>query len=439
MQRFAFPVLFVGFVAGTVAAADWPQWMGPNRNGEWVEDGVCDSFPQQGPKKIWSVPIRGGYSGPAVAAGRVFVMDFVPETELTDNNPNKRHDIRGTERVLSLDLTTGKQLWKHEYPCTYSLSFPCGPRCTPTVDGGRVFTVGAMGQLFCFDVKTGRVIWSKDFVKEYSAPLPMWGFCGHPLVHKNLLICLVGGSGSLAVAFDTATGKEVWKSLSAKDSGYCPPSLIRVGHAQQLVIRCPHAIHALKPLTGDKIWHVKLEPKYGMSINAPQQHKEFLFAGGVGGHAVMLKLADGSDEPPTEVWRGTKETGLYPSNATPLLSDGTMYGCDSMTGAFMAVELATGKRLWETQEPTTGKAEGLMHGTAFAVQNGERHFIFNETGHLILAKLTPEKYTEISRAKLLEPTGEAFGRKVVWSHPAFADKKIFVRNDREIAAFDLAK
>ncbi len=439
MPRLALLLLIVGLAISPAIAADWPQWMGPMRNGVWDEDGIAPAFPEGGPKKLWSVPIHGGYSGPAVVGGHVFAMDFAAQKGEAENNPNKRNEVKGTERVLCLDAATGKQLWKHEYPSHYSLSYPCGPRCTPTVDGDKVYTLGAMGHLFCLNAKSGLEIWSKDFPKDYKAPVPMWGFCGHPLVHKNLLICLVGGEGSLAVAFDKDTGMEVWKGLSSKETGYCPPSLIRVHGKDELLIRCPNAIHSLKPSTGAKLWDVKLTPKYGMSINAPQQYEDHLYAAGVGGQAVMLKLPMGSGEVPTERWRGAKDLGLFPSNATPLISDGTLYGCDGMTGAFQAVDLATGKRLWETQEPTTGKEDGLLHGTAFVVRNREHHYIFNESGHLIIAKLTPEKYTELHRAKLIEPTGEAFGRKVVWSHPAFADKKIFARNDKEIAAFDLAK
>lgn len=432
-------VLLAGFAASSASAADWPQWMGPTRNGVWEQDGTLVAFPEGGPKKLWSAPIHGGYSGPAVVAGRVFVQDFATGKTEPENNPNKRNDVKGTERVLCFDSTTGKELWKHEYPCHYSLSYPSGPRCTPTVDGDRVYTLGAMGNLFCLDAKSGKKLWSKDFPEEFKAPVPMWGFCGHPLVHKGLLICLVGGEGSLAVAFDKVTGAEVWKALGAKETGYCPPSLIKVDGKDQLVLRCPRAIHSLTPSTGAKLWDVKLAPKYGLSINAPQQHGDHLYAAGVGGQAVMLKLPMGSGESPSERWRGSKDLGLFSSNATPLIHGGTIYGCDGMTGAFQAVDLATGKRLWETQEPTTGKDDGLLHGTAFAVRNGEHFYLFNESGHLIIAKLTPEKYAELGRAKLIEPTGEAFGRKVVWSHPAFADKKIFVRNDKEIAAFDLAK
>ena len=432
------PLLAVATIVSNTRAADWPQWMGPTRDGVWNENGILTRFPDGGPKKLWSVPMGGGYSGPAVAAGRVFAMDFITDGVGAENNPNKRHDIKGIERIHCLDAATGKPLWKHEYECNYSISYPCGPRCTPTVDGDRVYTLGAMGHLRCFDAKSGKVVWSKDFVKDCAAPVPMWGFCGHPLVHAELLICLVGGEGQLAIAFDKATGKEVWKALGGKDSGYCPPSIIRAGAKSVLVLRCPKAIHALEPSTGESLWKYPHEPRHGLSLCAPRLHKDTLFAGG-GGISVALDLATGDARKPTELWNGAADKGFSPSNATPLIADGTIYGCDSADGAFHAVDLATGKRLWETRAPVTDKDEPTMHGTAFAVRNGERHFLFAETGHLIVAKLTPEKYEELGRAKLIEPTGEAFGRKVVWSHPAFADKKIFVRNDKEIAAFDLAK
>ena len=437
-MKYYLPLLAVLAFSSGISAADWPQWMGPTRDGVWNEEGISARFPEGGPKKLWSMPVGGGYSGPAVVGSRVFAMDFITENAGIENNPNKRNEVQGIERIHCLDAATGKSLWKHEYSCHYSLSFPCGPRCTPTVDGDRVYTLGAMGHLRCLDAKSGEVVWSKDFPKDYKAPVPQWGFCGHPLIHKDLLICLVGGEGHLAVAFDKLTGKEVWKTLGGKDSGYCPPSMIRVGDSSVLLLRCPKAIHALNPSTGEPLWLYSHEPRHGLSLSAPLLHKNILYTGG-GGVSVALKLAMGTAEKPAELWKGTADTGFSPSNATPLISDGTIYGCDSATGAFGAVDLATGKRLWETRALLTDKDETLMHGTAFAVKNGERCFLFTETGHLIVAKLTPEKYEELDRAKLIEPTGEAFGRKVVWSHPAFADKKIFVRNDKEIAAFDLAK
>ncbi len=419
-------------------AADWPQWMGPTRDGVWAETGILDQFPAGGPKKLWAVDLGGGYSGPAVAGGRVYVADYQRTDGDASNNPGAKRKLTGTERVVCLDATTGKEVWVHQYDRPYDVSYPAGPRCTPTVDGDRVYALGAMGDLFCLDVKDGKPVWSKNFVKEYAAPVPQWGFCGHPLVYGDLLVCLVGGEGSVAVAFDKKTGKEVWKKLSAKDQGYCPPSVIKAGGVDQLLIYHPEGIHSLNPKDGSEYWKVPLKPSYGMSINHPVRDGDHLFAGGIGNAAVMLKL-DADKPAVTEVWRGKANTGLYPANATPLMADGTLYGADCMTGEFRAVDAATGKVRWKSHAPTNGKDAVAPHGTAFAVKNGDRHFLFSETGELVLAKLSAEKYEEIGRAKLLEPTGEGMGRKVVWTHPAFADKKVFARNDKQIVCYDLAK
>jgi outer membrane protein assembly factor BamB len=431
--------VFACAVVGTATAADWPQWMGPTRDGVWPESGVIEQFPKGGPKKLWSIAIGGGYAGPAVANGKVYVTDYVKADGDATNDPGKKSALTGEERVLCLSVKDGSEVWKYGYPKKYEVSYPAGPRCTPTVDGDKVYTLGAMGDLYCFDAAKGTVLWSKDFVKDYGAPVPQWGFCGHPLVYGNLLICLVGGQGSVAVAFDKTTGQEVWKKLSAKDQGYCPPSIIEAGGKPQLLIYHSEGLHGLDPLTGDEYWQVKMKPDYGMSINAPQKYKDFLFAGGIKTEAVMLKL-DANKPGVNELWRAGKPNwAVYPANATPIMTDGTLYGADGMSGEFRAVNIATGEVLWKTHEPTNGKDTAAPHGTAFAVKNGDRYFLFSETGDLIIAKLTPQKYEELGRAKLVEPTGEGMGRKVVWSYPAFADKKVFARNDKQIVSYDLAK
>jgi outer membrane protein assembly factor BamB len=220
-----FPSLVTGIVllaatAGSFAHADdWPQWMGPRRDGVWRERGLVDALPGGGLPVKWRVPVKGGYSGPAVAGGRVYLMDYErPEGDLV-NDPGSRTEIAGRERILCLDAATGKLLWKHDYDCPYAISYASGPRCTPTVADGLVYALGAEGNLTCLDAATGRVVWAKDFKQDYAAPTPIWGFCGHPLVEGELLICLVGGEGSVAVAFDKQTGKEQWRSLSASESG----------------------------------------------------------------------------------------------------------------------------------------------------------------------------------------------------------------------------
>ncbi len=430
-------ILALALAAPAARADDWPQWLGPQRDGVWRETGVVDKLPAGGPKVFWRVPIRGGYAGPAVASGRVYVTDFVPDKDLPRrNNPMAGPKAHGKERVLCLDATDGKQLWKHEYDCTYAIAYPAGPRCTPTVAGGKIYTLGAMGNLRCLDAEKGTLLWSKDYPKDYGAKVPQWGFACHPVVDGNKLFCIVGGKGSVAVAFDKDTGKELWKALSASEPGYSTPTLIEAGRRRQLVVWDADAIHGLDPETGRVYWSEPLKPSFGMSIATPRRAGEYLFAGGMGGQAVLLRLA--GDRPAVEeVWRGKRDTAVYPSNSTPAAEDGTLYGCDSMEGDLRAVELKTGKRLWKTYAPVAGERQG--HGTAFLVKNGDRYFLFNEKGELIIARLSPKGYEEVSRAKLLEPTNEAFGRAVLWSHPAFARRCVFARNDKEIVCASLAK
>jgi outer membrane protein assembly factor BamB len=317
------------------------------------------------------------------------------------------------------------------------MSYATGPRCTATVSGGKVYTLGAEGNLFCLDAATGKPNWSHDLKKEYKVETPLWGFCGHPLVDGHKLICLVGGEGSIAVAFHKDTGKELWRSLAAREPGYCPPSIIDAGGRRQLIIWHVESLNGLDPETGKRFWSVPLAPNHGMSISAPRKLGDLLFASGIGNVALVARLA--ADRPAvTEVWHGAAQRGVYCANSTPFLENGMVYGCDCATGHLRGVKLETGERVWETLAPTAGGDRRAAHGTAFIVKNGERFFLFSETGRLIIARLTPEKYEELSSGPLLEPTGSAFGRQVVWSHPAFANRRIYARNDRELVCASLA-
>jgi outer membrane protein assembly factor BamB len=426
-------------LAPLAAADDWPQWLGPKRDSIWRETGIVDKFPEGGLKERWRVKAGLGYAGPAVAGGRVYLMDRVlAEGAMNPNNPFSKPPVQGTERVLCLNVKSGEELWKHEYPCTYEVSYAYGPRCTPTVDGKRVYTLGAMGDLRCLDAEKGDLIWSKDFKKDYSAPVMTWGFASHPLVDGKKLICIVGGKGSVAVAFDKETGRELWKSLSVKkETGYSSPDIIEAAGKRQLLIWTGEAINSLDPETGTLYWSVPLDPNMGMAIATPRKAGDHVFVGAAFNKALLVKLA--SDKPAAEeVWHGSGDKGIGPVNSTPFIEGDYLYGVDNQ-GQLTCVKLATGERLWQMAEPVTGK-DKTNSGTAFLVKNGERFFLFTETGDLVIAKLTPEKYEEVSRAKLLEPLTPAMGgRKVVWSHPAFADKCVFARNDKEIVCCSLAK
>ena len=418
---------------GQLHADDWPQWMGPNRDGTWNEDGVRKDLSAGPPKVLWRTPIRGGYAGPAVVGDRVFVMDYVTSGDQSPD-PGKRSELQGTERVLCLDAATGTEIWKHEYPCAYKISYPSGPRCTPTVVDGKVYALGAEGNLWCLTAEKGDVVWSHELKKEYKTEAPYWGFSSHPLVEGKLLYCVVGGEGSAAVAFDKDTGKELWKSLTAQNVGYSPPTLVSGGGRKHLVIFTTESLNGLDPATGKPLWSVPIDVQFQMPIMSPRQSGDLLYAGGVGNKSVLLKLSENSAE---EVWRGKTTTGIYSVCSTPLIDGETMYGVCT-NGELRAVDFKTGKRLWETYVPTTGNRRANS-GTAFLVRNPkvDRYFLMSETGTLFIAKLSPTGYEETGKAKLLEPTTDAFGRLVVWSHPAFANRQMFARNDKEIIAVSL--
>jgi len=440
-----FRAMVIGLVVGfliqgdrATVGEDWPQWMGPRRDSHWNETGLIEKFAPQGPKIKWRAPIALGYAGPAVSQGRVFVMDYEHQSGEIANNPGGRSELEGKERVICLDGATGKPLWKHEYTRKYALSYASGPRCTPTVEGDRVYALGAEGNFWCLSAKDGKVLWSKDFGKEYKQETPLWGYCAHPLVDDKNVYCVVGGEGCVAVAFDKLSGKEIWRALSAPEPGYCPPTFIDHGGKRQLLIWHPESLNSLDPRTGTPFWSVPVQPAYRMSITAPRKSGDFLYVSGIGSVALLLKL--NGTQPGAEIeWKSDGQNAVYCANATPLIDEGVIYGADCQVGCLMAVRLEDGKRLWQTFAPTSGSERRVSHGTAHLVKNGDRYFIFSETGDLIIARLTPKGYDEISRAHVVDPTAECFGRNVVWAHPAFAQRCAFVRNDKEIVCVDLAR
>ena len=201
-------LLVGGFPAGTFAD-DWPQWLGPQRDGVWRETGIVEEFPVGGPKIRWRTPVRPGFSGPVVAGGRVFVTDrkLDPGARVNEDDPFDRSVVAGTERVLCLDEKNGQVLWSHEYPAAYGVSYNSGPRASPVVRDGKIYTLGTEGHLLCLDTKTGGVLWSRACKKDFGVKTPLWGFAAHPLLDGDRLICLVGGKGSVVVAFHKDTGR----------------------------------------------------------------------------------------------------------------------------------------------------------------------------------------------------------------------------------------
>lgn len=427
-------------LGGVVLGADqWPGWMGENRDGVYRESGIVESIPQSGLNVKWRTPIAGGYAGPAVADGKVYVFDYVKTEGEVVNNPGQRVALQGSERLLALDEKTGKQLWKHQYDCPYSISYPAGPRCTPTVDGDRVYILGAEGDLRCLKTHDGELVWKRNFKKDFGAEILIWGTASHPLIDGDLLYTMVGGEGQSVVAFDKMTGELKWKSLDGKP-GYAPPVIIEAGGKRQLIAFLPTKVAGLNPENGNRWWSIPIAPKYDMSIARPMVDGNKMYASGIGNAAVMIELA--SDKPAAkELWRGVPKKALFSANATPLFVDGVVYGADCQVGDLAAVDATEGSRLWSTFEATRpGETRRVNHGTAFLTRIGDtdRYLIFNEVGDLMMARLTPKGFKSLGKFHVLEPTGEAFGRDVVWSHPAYANQTAYLRNDKEIVAVDLA-
>ncbi len=415
-----------------VLAQEWNQWQGPQRNGRWQTEGTIDKFPETGPKYLWRQKIANGYSGPAVADGKVVVTDYLQTAGDATPNPGTKSALQGSERVQCLDAATGKVLWTHQYECEYLISYPNGPRANPVIDGRRVYTLGAEGHLKCLELADGKVVWEKDLKSEYGLEsAPHWGFAAHPLIDGETLYCVVGGEGSVAVAFDKTSGKEIWRRLSAPVQGYCPPTIVEAHGYRTLLIWHSKAINGLDPKTGEVYWSFDLEPAYEMPIIAPVQSGNYVLATALQGTSLLLELGT---EPTSakEVWRGG---GIHSDHNPPLIEDGHIYGV-SERGQLQCCELQSGKAVWESLA-TANNGRPVNSGTGFIVQGDGKFFMFIETGELILARLTPEGCEELDRAKILEPTSRTGSRKVVWSHPAYAGTQMFVRNDAEIVCVEL--
>lgn len=422
---------------------DWPQWRGPQRDGVWRETGIVDTLPAKLTYR-WRVPIAGGFTGPAVAGHRVFVADRIraqgePDAE---NRPLTRELIGGGERVLCLHADTGQVLWQHEYPCRYNISYPIGPRATPTIHQGKVYTLGAMGDLFCLDAETGAVVWQKNYPADFGTKINFWGMAAAPLIDGDLVIVLAGGKdGAGVVALNKDTGAKVWQALDSPDPGYSAPIIINSGGRKQLIVWNPVGLYGMAPQNGKVYWQQLAEVRLGHSVASPAYDpaSSQVFVTSFFDGPMMVKL-DAQRPAANLLWKGNSHSelpertdGLHSIISTPVIQDGYIYGVCSY-GQLRCLNAKTGQRLWETLDATG-------HGrwwTAHLVKHRDRFFLCNEQGELIVAKLSPKGYQELSRTFLIEPTNRAGRRKVAWSHPAFARRCVYARNDSEIVCADLS-
>jgi outer membrane protein assembly factor BamB len=395
----------------------------------WRETGIVEQFDGPQLKLRWRAPVSGGYSGPTVAKGRVYLAD-------------RLDDPKQIERVHCFDSQTGKPIWTHSYDCVYSgVRYVAGPRASVSIDEGRAYSLGTMGDLICFDAASGAVLWKKDCLLEYQIQMPIWGIAASPLIEKDLLIVQIGGDGGACLAaFDKRTGQERWTALDDRAS-YSAPIIIEQAGQRVLVCWTGDSVAGLDPATGKVHWRHEFKPaKMVINIATPVLERDRLFMTAFYDGSLMLKVHP-EKLAVEKIWRrfGRDEQhtdSLHSIMATPYLEGDYVYGVDSY-GELRCLDAKTGDRIWESQQATPRARWSNIH----MVRNGERMWMFNERGELIIARLSPQGYEEIDRAKLIEPTTEQLRERggVCWAHPAYADKCVFIRNDKELVCASLAK
>jgi outer membrane protein assembly factor BamB len=415
-------------VACPATADDWPQWRGPGRDGVWSEKGVVDTFESPQLAIKWRAKIAGGYSGPTVAHGLVYVTDRMTEP-------------KQIERVHCFDAETGSEVWSHRYDCTYvGVGYDAGPRASVSIDEGKAYSLGAMGHLHCFDAKSGSVIWQRDLNADFKIEMPIWGIAASPVIYGDLIITQIGGEGACVVALDKATGVERWKALADRAS-YSAPILIQQAGKDVLVVWTGDHVAGLDPKTGELYWQHEFKPtRMVIGITTPVFNDNRLFVSSFYDGSLMLRV-DPVRLAVEPIWRklGKDEqhtVSLHSIISTPVLDGDYVYGVDSY-GELRCLDAKTGERIWESLEAVPKNRWATIH----TVKHGDRYFMFNEQGEIVIARLAPDGFHEISRAKLIEPTVLQLNRRgkgVCWAHPAYANRHVFARSDEEIVCADLS-
>jgi outer membrane protein assembly factor BamB len=417
-------LLWLLLLQQSLAAADWPQWRGPNRDGVWNETGILPSFPARGLVLKWKVPVGMGYSSPIIKDGKLYLTDLTAEQPIVH------------ERTLCLNARTGKQIWIAQHEATAADWFfnPAqfrGPGATPIIHNGRVYALSMFSVLKCLDARAGKVLWQHDLAAEYK--LPASSLDASPLIDNGLLILSIGGKPAAGVvAFDLLTGHEVWKSLS-ESATWSSPIVISAGGTRQLIVWMRESITSLNPTNGAVFWR---EPTVSggspgfSAVSTPVLQGDRLLISGL-----MFQL-DQTHPAAKVLWPDTPSgtRRILSDTSTPLFRDDFIYSPRS-GGAFVCLEAATGLERWQTNAVT-----GLRRGASVHfIPNASSLFLYTDQGDLIHAELTPNGYRELGRTHLVDPTSPLFEYKFAWSAPAFANRNLFVRNDRELRCYSMAR
>jgi outer membrane protein assembly factor BamB len=404
-------------------ASAWMQWGGPDRNFIVHSTGLADKWPDTGPPVLWSRPLGTGHSSIVVDEGRLFTM------YRRGNGRAKQGPWDAAESVIALDATSGKTLWEHEYPSRREdFSFGAGPHSTPLVVGDRLFAIGTNQQLFAFDKRTGRVLWSHDFIREFNSPELLirptvkTGYGCSPIAFRETIICSVGGPGQSVMAFRQSDGAVVWKSGDFLTAA-AAPILIEFGGRPQVVFLAGGTITGLDPATGRVLWSHPHDPGNDLNCGTPiWGSDDVLFVSSAyraGSRAIRLRQ-QGDLTFADELWFTTRVRFMF-LNAIRL--GDYVYGTTGDFGpAFLtALNIKTGQAAW--QHRGFGRAS-LVHADGKTI-------ILDEDGDLALARLTPEGATILSQAKVFDTTS--------WTVPTLVGTTLYARDREKIVSLDLGQ
>ena len=407
-KMFASLTLFVAIVllpALRSPALDWPQWRGPNRDGISLEAGWSTNWPKEGLKELWKAEIGTGYGSVAVSQGRLFVMGNAAEQDT----------------VYCLDASTGKEIWKHTYACAAKdPSWYHGTRCTPSVDGDRVYTVSRQGHLFCLAAATGQVKWARNFTNDFRAQVPFYGYALSLLVGGEFVIVEPAAPGASVVAFDKHSGKVVWQAGSDPASFSSPVAFDLNGE------RCVVVFTAAGPVgrrvkDGTELWRYvwKTNPEIHAATPIVQGTRVFISSGYGAGCASI----DVSATPPKTIWKNKTMRNHF---STCVLWKEHLYGFDETT--LKCLDFATGEVKWE--EKKYGK--GTLMGA------DDRLLVYSQRGELGLVEATPARYKELAFIQAIKVREEYPGKaeKQTWAVPVLANGRIYCRSQDDLVCLN---
>ncbi len=390
------------------AAVDWPQFLGPERNGIYRGVPLAESWPASGPRVVWRKSVGQGFSAPVVVQDRILIFHRVGANEVLD----------------ALDARTGDDVWRYQYPTKYrdDFGFDEGPRAAPVVVDGAVFTFGAEGQLHAVNLTNGQRLWSEDAMRRFNVPKGVFGAAGSPLVEDGRVIANVGGgNGAGIVAFDTKSGKVAWTATSDQAS-YSSGVAATLAGSRRAIFLTRNALVGLDPATGAVAFRRPWQSRSASSVNAatPLVIDDLIFVSAEYGPGASVLRVEGSRL--VEVWASNEVLSNH--YATSVHHEGMLYGFhgrQELGPSLRAVELRTGKVRW--------REDGFRAGSITLA--GNRLLIIREGGEMILAPASADAFKPLARAQIL--------RGVVRAYPALADGFVYVRNDNTLVCLDLRR